>query len=106
MVDQGKSILEIGIKNAPYDLSDRIIFIYGASNSAVAQTASISVSRLFSNTSNLNVVTANLVVNDIRSDPANSTVLTIRQGTIFFSNSFIYVATSNNFVQRAALTSF
>lgn len=65
-----------------------------------------------SNTNNLATINANnLVVNgSIRipagSTPANSTSLTITQGSIFYDSGFIYVATANNFVERAALSAF
>ncbi len=88
MVDQVKNIKDLPIKNSFADANDRIVVIYSASaNVAQAQTATIAVSNL------------NLFSN-VQIDPANSSALTITQGTVFFSATYLYFADSNNHLVR------
>lgn len=56
-----------------------------------------------SNTVSLNTLRNQLTIS---TTPANSTALTILAGTIMVDNTYIYIATSNNVVKRAALSSF
>lgn len=78
--------------------NDRVIFLWNydaavaANNPQLAQTSLISISNL------LNFPT--------QTDPANSTSLTITQGSLFFSNTFGYYAVANNVTKRFALSSF
>lgn len=51
-------------------------------------------------------LTTNNVIIPTRSTPANSTALTIQAGSVFFDSNFIYVATSDNIVKRAPLSTF
>lgn len=60
-------------------------------------------------TANVNItgITAvsTLKINDKRT-PANSTALTIKQGTFFYDANNLYIATANNVVKRVALSAF
>lgn len=105
MADQGKRTDALPDKTGLVSANDRVVVLYGA-NSSVAQTALIPLRNLLANTANLQVVAANLVLSDIRSNPANSTALTIAQGTLFFSSTFGYFAIANNTLVRWAVSSF
>lgn len=83
--------------------NDKIVVLSNTSSSPV--TSVITVNTLFSNTANLQVVAKTLIINNTAT-PSNSTATTIQSGTVFFDNNFIYIATSNNFVKRVALSSF
>ncbi|HYT43262.1 MAG TPA: hypothetical protein VEP90_13070 [Methylomirabilota bacterium] len=72
--------------------SDRVLIIYNAANTAIAQTASITVN--------------NYDLYQVQSDPANSTSMVVPAGTLFFSANFLYFADANNHVKRVALSSF
>lgn len=105
MVNQGKNTSQFRQVTSPNDLGDRVVIVYAA-NTNVAQTATISLTNLFSNSSNLTIVVANLVYSNIQSDPTHSNSLTIEEGTLFFSNDYGYFATSNNNVLRWQLQTF
>lgn len=104
MADVGRRLLDVGVKTTLAN-TDKIVVIFNAANTTTAQTALISVTDFFANVIPIAKV-ANLNIADIRSDPANSTVLTITQGQIFFSNAYIYVAVANNTVKRVAISTF
>lgn len=106
MVDQGKRVPDLTNKGSLADSNDVLVFVYSTSNTSQSQTALISAKNLFGNTANLQIVAANLVMSDIRSDPANSSVLSVPAGTLFFSNSFGYFAVANNLLKRFAISSF
>lgn len=66
------------------------------------RTVSMKVNNLLANAETLS--SANIVFKD-KSTPANATI-TVAGGTMWFDDDYIYVATSNNTVKRAALTTF
>jgi uncharacterized protein YaeQ len=109
MVNQGKTTSQFPQKTSLYDANDVFVFIYGMdtsnnSNTGVSQTALISATSLFSNLSI--AVVANLQINTTAGDISHSNSLTIQQGTVWATNSYIYVAVANNTVYRASLSSF
>ena len=53
-----------------------------------------------------NTVTVNILTMANTATPANTNALTLGQGEIFWDADYIYVATANNVVKRAALSSF
>lgn len=111
MVNQGKTTLQFNQANAIYNANDRIVFVYGVDTAnganSVAQTSTISVQNLLANSPNLQIVVANLQVSSEQSDPANSTALpSIQQGTMFFSNTFGYIAVANGVLKRWAISTF
>jgi hypothetical protein len=110
MVSQGKTTSQFPQKGSLYDANDCFVIVYAidtanSSNTGQSQTALVSAQNLFANTP-LTIIAANLQCNVAGGDPIHSNSLTIQQGTIWATNSYIYVAVSNNTVLRAALTSF
>jgi len=101
MADRSKSITELTTLATPAG-EDLLVIVDSPLGSA--NTKKISVQTLFSNTSNLTIV-CNVFVTENQQTPANSTI-TVRKGTIFFDNSFLYVATANNVLKRISLESF
>jgi hypothetical protein len=77
--------------------SDRVV-VY-ANTSGTPNTFTVSIGNLFGNSS------ANVVIQTIAA-PANSTVTTVRAGTLLTDGSYLYVATSNNVLKRVAISSF
>lgn len=86
--------------------SDVVVFVYAYGNTEAAQTALITIQNLLSNTANLAANVVTLQLQDQRADPPSSTSLTVPQGTIFFSNSFGYYATQNNYLVRWSVNLF
>ena len=104
---QSRSTLVLPLKNGVANSGDPLVFVYSYGNSTIAQTALITIDHLFSNTPNLHVVAANLEMNDFRpTDPANSSILAVEQGTIFFTNSYGYYAVANNQLKRWPISDF
>lgn len=52
-----------------------------------------------------NNIEANTIIVRRNETPSNSSI-TIKGGTIFFDNNYIYVAISNNEIKRASLSAF
>lgn len=71
---------------------------------SLSDTQKVTVNTFFSNVAIGNTTINRLVVSDKRT-PANSTI-TVAQGTIFYDNTYIYIATSNNVVKRITLEAF
>jgi hypothetical protein len=95
MTDNAKKTSELPTTNNAV-ANDRIIILKDPDGTPLTRT--IKVSDLLGNS------TANVVVQ--RATPANSTVLTVKAGTMFFDNTYLYVATSNNNIKRVALSTF
>lgn len=72
--------------------------------SSLSDTQKVTVNTFFSNVAIGNTTINQLTVSDKRT-PANSTI-TVAQGTIFYDNTYIYIATSNNVVKRITLEAF
>lgn len=100
MANEGQTTSQLPIQTAPFNANDRVVFIYGVNTigtgNNVAQTATISIGNLFNT----------LTIPIGQPDPANSIATTVTQGTIFASNTYLYIATANNYLQRVAFTSF
>ena len=110
MVNQGKNTSQFPVKTSLNDMGDRLIFLYAANTANIAQTATISVEDFFVN-SEIDIVASSILVSNLQitsniGDPAHSNSLTILEGTIFFTNSYGYIAASNNNVLRWPLNSF
>jgi hypothetical protein len=69
---------------------------------ATPSTRNIAISNFFANVAR---ISANLLVLNQKQTPANSTI-TVAQGTMFFDNSYLYIATANNILKRVELTAF
>ncbi len=111
MVNQGRTTSQLPVKMAANSVSDRLVFIYAPGDANTAQTATISISNLFSTTPNLSInaasmVVANVVIGLYAHDPANSASLTIAANTVFFTANYGYVATAPNHVKRFPLEDF
>jgi hypothetical protein len=74
---------------------DRLVILKNPGGSPSTRT--ISVENLFSNSS------ANVVLQ--KQTPANSTI-TVAEGTLFFDETYLYVAVANNVLKRVELSSF
>jgi len=101
MADQSKAISELNAHTAPAG-EDLLVIVDDPSGTA--PTKKITVTTLFSNTANLTVV-SNTLVTENKQTPANSSV-TVRKGTIFFDDTYLYIATANNTLKRVTLESF
>jgi hypothetical protein len=95
MTDNAKKTSELATTNNAV-ATDRIVILKDPTGTPSTRT--ISVSNLLGNSA------ANVVIQQLT--PANSTVLTVKAGTLFFDNTYLYVATSNNNVKRVALSTF
>ena len=74
------------------------------------QPSNTDVLLIVSNTSGNSVTQKVQVVNlrklPVLSTPANSSALTIQQGSAFIDGSYLYIATGNNVLKRVSLSSF
>jgi len=95
MTDNAKKTSELPTTNNAV-ANDRIVILKDPAGTPSTRT--IKVSDLLGNSA------ANVVVQ--QTTPANSTALTVKAGTIFYDNSYLYVATSNNNIKRVALSTF
>ena len=95
MTDNAKKTSELATTNNAV-ANDRIIILKDPDGTPSTRT--IKVSNLLGNSS------ANIVIQT--TTPANSTALTVKAGTLFFDNTYLYVATSNNNIKRVALSTF
>jgi len=95
MTDNAKKTSELATTNNAVAI-DRIIILKDPTGTPSTRT--ISVSDLLGNSA------ANVVIRQVT--PANSTSLTVKAGTLFFDNTYLYVATSNNNIKRVALSTF
>ena len=106
MVNQSKTTLQLPVQTSLFDENDLVVIVYGASTAnttnAVAQTATITIENFFQAVANVGEV----YISVQQADPANSTALTVEQGVVFASNSFLYIAIANNITRRVAISSF
>ena len=92
MVDQGKPISELPIKTKPNVATDRVLFIYNAANTAAQYAATMTMQ--------------DLLLVPKQDDPANSTSIMVKAGTLFCSNSYLYFAIADDKLKRIALSDF
>jgi|KBSMisStaDraftv2_1062788.scaffolds.fasta_scaffold1590012_2 hypothetical protein len=96
MAEQGKTIPSLPVVTS-LAANDKIVVVSQA-GTITAQTALISTDNLARGFTVLSIPRG--------TDPANSSALTITANTIFASDSFVYVATSDNHVKRIPLSDF
>jgi len=90
MADQGVRVLDVPVK-ANTALTDYVLTVWNA-GSNTAQTALVGVA---------SITQAKKIT-----DPVANNLITVTQGQMFYSDSFLYVATANNLLKRIALSSF
>jgi hypothetical protein len=91
-----KTTSELPVANG-LTANDRLVVL--GNTAGTSNTYTITVQNLFANAG------ANVVLQTIAT-PANSTATTVRQGTVLWDSSYIYVATANNTLKRVALSTF
>jgi hypothetical protein len=94
MTDNAKKTSELATTNNAV-ANDRIIILKDPDGTPSTRT--IKVSNLLGNSS------ANIVIQT--ATPANSTI-TVKAGTLFFDNTYLYIATANNNIKRVTLSAF
>jgi len=95
MTDRAKKISELSILSDP--AHDDYLIVIDSSAANTNATKRLSISNLLGNSS------ANLVIRN--QTPANANV-TIKQGTLLYDNTFLYIAVSNNTIKKIALSNF
>jgi len=92
VANEAKKITAVYVANS-ITSNDSFLIVRSYANSSAAQTAMVPQTVL---------ITGKF----INSEPANNAALTITQGDYRVSNSYLYVATANNYVKRVSLTDF
>jgi len=78
-----------------------------SSNSTANSDLLVLVSNATGNAATVKMTVANFISTaHIKTTPANSTSLTVREGTILYDSTYLYVAVANNNVKRVLLESF
>jgi len=96
MTEQSQTVLELPTKSSA-NSTDKILIISDAASANGGNVALILVSNLFGNSNAVPVGQDN---------PANSSSWTGPSGTVFFSNTYGYVAIANNTLRRFAIEDF
>lgn len=78
---------------------DWLVVEHTEPNSNTSNTCKVSISDVFNYVGVLSIPVTNV-------SPANSTSLVVSKNTIWSDGNYIYVATANSFVKRAALSTF
>lgn len=109
MADRAKKISELAALTAPSN-DDLLVIVDSPANNAITKQVTVNN---FLNNSQANVTVGNtfyLSANNFvirrRATPASSTGTSDLQGSIWFDTNYIYVATANGTIKRAALSSF
>ena len=109
MADRAKKISELtALTSASTD--DLLVIVDSQANNAV--TKQVTVGNFFNNSAanvtvgNTYYLSANNFVIRRRATPASSSGTSDLQGSIWFDTNYIYVATANGTIKRAALSSF
>jgi hypothetical protein len=114
MADRAKKISELTALTSP---SGDDLFVIVDSPSSNAITKKVTVAHAFNNTSanvtiksgyylNANNVYANNLMVTRKQTPVVSTGTSDVMGSIWFDDNYVYVATANGVVKRAALSTF
>jgi len=110
MADRAKKISELTALTAP-SIDDLLVIVDSPSSNAI--TKKVTVSNLFNNTaanvtiSNTYYLTANNILITKNTTPTDSaSIPTAVKGTFWFDANYIYVATANGTIKRAALSTF
>ena len=104
MAGEEKTTRNLPIKTSA-QTSDRVVFVSNAASSN-SNTATITISDLFANTSNLSANLVNLRVVSSLGTPANSAALNVESGVIWSDGTYLYYTTSNNHVKRVLGSDF
>lgn len=109
MADRAKKISELVALTAPSN-DDLLVIVDSPANNAITKQVTVDN---FLNNSQANVTVGNtyyLSANNFvirrRATPVSSTGTSDLQGSIWFDTNYIYVATANGTIKRAALSSF
>lgn len=109
MADRAKKISELAALTAPSN-DDLLVIVDSPANNAITKQVTVNN---FLNNSQANVTVGNtfyLSANNFvirrRATPVSSTGTSDLQGSIWFDTNYIYVATANGTIKRAALSSF
>jgi len=94
MADRVKKISEFPTLSAP---DSNTYFVVSHTQAGVANTYTLSLATLFGNAA------ANVVLQ--KATPANSTI-SVSEGTLFFDDTYLYIAVANNSLKRVTLESF
>lgn len=109
MADRAKKISELDALTAPV-AADLLVIVDDVSGTAA--TKKVTVGNLFSNMasnvtfSNTTYVSANSFAIRRKATPVTSSGTSDPQGSIFYDDSYLYVATANGTLKRVALSSF
>lgn len=98
MAGEEKTTRDLPVKTYA-NSSDRVVFVSNAA-SANSNTATITISDLFANTSNLSANLVGLRVVSSLGSPANSSALNVASGVIWSDGTYLYYTTANNHVKR------
>ena len=109
MADRAKKISELTALTQP-STDDLLVIVDSPANNAV--TKQVTVQNFFNNAaanvtvSNTYYLSANNLIVRRKQTPVTSSGTSDLQGAIWFDNDYIYVATANGTIKRAALSSF
>jgi len=109
MADRAKKISELVVLTSPSN-DDLLVIVDSPANNAI--TKQVTVSNFFNNAAanvtvgNTFYLSANNFVIRRRQTPVSSSGTADLQGSIWFDTNYIYVATANGTIKRAALSSF
>lgn len=101
MANDGRKTSNLEIASSASS-TDRVVIVANP-GTAEKTTKTITVANLLGNSDF--ILAANTLITKDKRTPANSTI-TVKKGTIFFDDSYLYIATSNNVIKRASLESF
>jgi len=96
MVAEAKTILQLPVKNTLAN-TDQVVVVSNAAGSNGGNCSLVTLTTLTGNSSAF-IIGAN--------DPANSSSWVGPPGALFFSNTYGYISTANNYVLRFPLSSF
>jgi hypothetical protein len=109
LADRAKKISELTALTAP-STDDLLVIVDAPSGNAV--TRQVTVQNFLNNSqanvtvSNTHYLSANNLVIRRKNTPVLSTGTSDVQGSIWFDDNYIYVATANGTIKRAALSTF
>lgn len=103
-----KKITEL---NATTTISGGDLLLVVTDPTGIASTKKMTVTNFFANVQpnvifNGELTVVNNMVIPAKITPANTNSLTIRKGSVFHDDNYLYVATANNTVKRVSLTAF
>lgn len=110
MADRAKKISELTALTQPSP-DDLLVIVDGPSSNTSA-TKQVTVGNFLNNAaanvtvSNTHYLSANNLIIRRKQTPATSSGTSDLQGSFWFDNNYIYVATANGTIKRAALSTF